>query len=40
MEGNKEKKEYEILKELNERLKDFNTDDRKKAKEKEDEEER
>lgn len=40
MEENKEKKEYEILKELNDILKNFNADDRKKAKDKDDEEER
>lgn len=40
MEENKEKKEYEILKELNERLKKFNADGQKKAKDKDDEEER
>lgn len=40
MDEKKEKKEYEILKELNERLNDFNADGRKNAKEKDDEEER
>lgn len=40
MEENKEKKEYEILKELNERLTNFNADGKKTAKEKDDEEER
>ena len=40
MEENKDKKEYKILKELNERLTNFNADDKKNIKEKEDEEER
>lgn len=40
MEENREKKECEILKELNDRLKNFNADDKKNAKEKDDEEER
>lgn len=35
-----EKKEYETLKELNDRLKNFNDDGKKNAKEKDDEEER
>lgn len=40
MEENKDKKEYKILKELNERLTNFNADDKKNIKEKDDEEER
>lgn len=40
MEENKEKREYEILKELNDRLKSFNAIDRKNEKEKDDDEER
>ena len=40
MEENKDKKEYKILKELNDRLKNFNADDKKNIKEKDDEEER
>ena len=40
MEEKKDKKEYEILKELNEKLTNFNVDDKKKVKEKYDGEER
>ncbi len=40
MEEKKDKKEYEILKELNERLTNFNADGKKQVKEKDDEEER
>ena len=40
MEENKDKKEYKILKELNERLTNFNADETKKEKENDDGEER
>lgn len=40
MDEKKEKKEYEILKGLNDRLKNFNADGKKDEKEKDDEEER
>lgn len=40
MEENKEKKEYEMLKELNEMLINFDVDVKKNVKEKDDEEER
>lgn len=40
MEENKDKKEYEILKELNKRLINFNADGKKNEKDKDDDEER